>query len=313
VSLESDAAQPIAAGYLDAGDGNQVYWEERGNPDGKPAVVLHGGPGSGAGAGWADHFDLARYRVLLFDQRGCGRSRPSVGDPATDLITNTTDHLIADLELLREARGIDRWLLLGGSWGATLGLAYAQQHPDRVSELVLFSVTTTTRDEVDWITRQMGRLFPEQWERFIAPVPEVRERGDIAAAYARLLAADDPEVRSAAARAWCDWEDTHVSLAPGAAPDPRYQDPEFRAVFARLVTHYWSHAAWRDDGELLDGVTRIAHIPAALIHGRLDISSPVGIPWRLHQRWPTSDLEILDAGHGVGLGARVRAATDRFA
>ncbi|WP_371872692.1 hypothetical protein [Herbiconiux sp. L3-i23] len=173
-------------------------------------------------------------------------------------------------------------------------------------------MTTTTRDEVQWITREMSRLFPDEWERFIELVPQVREAGDIAGAYARLLAHSDPSVREPAALRWCEWEDTHVSLAPGYRHDVRFDDPSFRAVFARLVTHYWSHAAWRRDGELLAGVDAIADIPAVLVHGRHDVSSPVRIAWDLHRRWPGSELHIDEAGHGVGLDAPVIAALQRF-
>lgn len=304
---------PRESGILATDDGQRIYWETHGNPVGKSAVVLHGGPGSGAGTGWTTYFDLERYNVLLFDQRGCGRSTPSAGDPQTDLRLNTTDHLIRDIEALRALCGAEEWLVLGGSWGTTLALAYAQAHPDRVSELVLFSVTTTTNDEVDWVTRQMGRVFPEQWERLMALVPAVRDAGDIPAAYAELLADPDVRIRGEAARRWCEWEDTHISLAPGHRPDPRYRDPEFRATFARLVTHYWSHAAWRADDELLAGVESLSNVPTVLVHGRYDISSPAAVPYRLHARWPGSELHLVDAGHGAGLGDPVTAAISRFA
>jgi proline iminopeptidase len=305
--------QSFAEGMLDLGDGHRMRWEECGNPHGIPAVVMHGGPGSGATAGWREYFDPTRYRMVLADQRGCGRSTPSAGDWTRSLADNTTDRLIADFELLRESRGIDRWLLLGGSWGSTLALAYAIAHPERVSGLVLFSVTTTTESEVDWITRDMARVFPEQWEQFVQPLPEEDREGSIAAGYVKLLAHPDPRIREEAAKAWCAWEDTHVSLAPGWRPDPRYSDPAFRMVFARLVTHYWSHAAWRGPTELLDGVQRIAHLPAAFVHGRYDISSPLSTAWELHRRWPGSDLVVVEGGHGHGLAGAVTAALDRFA
>ncbi|RKF24932.1 prolyl aminopeptidase [Micromonospora globbae] len=309
-------AEPYAHGLLDVGDGQLVYWETCGNPDGTPAVVLHGGPGSGATAGWRRYFDPARYRVVLFDQRGCGRSLPHAADPAVDLSVNTTGHLVADIERLREHLGVDRWLVLGASWGSTLGLAYAQRHPDRVSALVLFSVVTTTRREVEWITRDMGRIFPAEWARFRDGVPPTDRDGNLAAAYARLLADPDPAVRERAARDWCAWDDTHVRTVPGAGPDPRFADPRFRMLSARLVTHYWSNAAFLPDGQLLRDAGRLAGIPGVLLHGRLDVSSPPDIPWQLAQAWPDARLELVEtAGHGAGggIGERVVAALDEFA
>ncbi|MET7751988.1 prolyl aminopeptidase [Micromonospora sp. NPDC005367] len=308
--------EPYAHGMLDVGDGQHVYWETCGNPDGKPAVVLHGGPGSGATPGWRRYFDPARYRVVLFDQRGCGRSRPNAADPDVDLTVNTTDHLIADIERLREHLDVHRWLVLGASWGSTLGLAYAQRHPERVSELVLFSVVTTSRREVEWITREMGRIFPAEWARFRDGVPPADRDGDLADAYAQRLADPDPAVRERAARDWCAWDDTHVRTVPGAVPDPRFEDPEFRMLSARLVTHYWRNAAFLPDGQLLRDAHRLAGVPGVLLHGRLDISSPPVIAWQLAQAWPAARLELIEAaGHGAGhgIGERVVAALDEFA
>ncbi|MER5883381.1 prolyl aminopeptidase [Streptomyces sp. NPDC001941] len=307
--------EPYDHGMLDVGDGHRVYWEVGGNPDGKPAVVLHGGPGSGAGPAWRQLFDPAAYRVVLLDQRGCGRSTPDAADPATSLETNTTAHLIADLELLRRHLGVEAWLVLGGSWGVTLALAYAQQHPSSVSELVLFSVTNTTRREVDWVTRDMGRVFPQEWERFRDAVPEDEREGSLVDAYARMLADPDPAVRERAAREWCRWEDTHVGTHPGHAPDPRYEDPAFRMRFARLVTHYWRHAAFLEDGALLRDAGKLAGIPGVLVHGRLDISGPPDTAWNLARAWPDAELVLVgDEGHGAGLTTTraLLAATDRF-
>ncbi|MER7417111.1 prolyl aminopeptidase [Micromonospora peucetia] len=308
--------EPDAHGMLDVGDGQLVYWETCGNPDGKPAVVLHGGPGSGCTPGWRTFFDPARYRMVLFDQRGCGRSTPHAADPAVDLSANTTDHLIADIELLREHLGVRRWLVLGASWGSSLGLAYAQRHPQRVSELVLFSVTAGTRREIEWITRDMGRVFPAEWARFRDGVPPADRDGDLADAYARLLADPDPVVRDEAARQWCAWEDTHVATVPGHRPDPRYDNPVFRMAFARLVTHYWRHGCFLPEGQLLRDAGRLAGIPGVLLHGRLDISSPADTAWRLAQAWPDARLELLEAaghGGGAGMAERVVAALDDFA
>jgi proline iminopeptidase len=308
--------EPYDHGLLDVGDGHLVYWETCGNPDGKPAVVLHGGPGSGCAPGWRRYFDPTAYRIVLFDQRGCRRSRPHASEPAVDLSTNTTPHLLADIERLRTHLGIDRWLVFGGSWGSTLGLAYAQAHPDRVSELVLFSIVGTSMREVEWITRDMGRLFPEQWARFRAGVPAPERDGSLVEAYSRLLHDPDPAVRERAARDWCAWEDTHVAIRADHQPDPRYDDPVFRLAFARLVTHYWRHAAWLPDGILLREAGRLAGIPGVLVHGRLDVSSPPDIAWYLAQAWPDAKLILVDeAGHGSsepGTTEALVAATDGF-
>ena len=288
-------------------DGHEIYWEVCGNPAGKPAVVLHGGPGSGCAPWWRDFFDLDGYRVLLFDQRGCGRSRPYT------LQANTTHHLIADIERLREHVGIERWLVLGGSWGSCLGLAYAQAHPERVTELVLFAVATGTRREVEWITRDVGRLYPAEWARFRDGVPEADRDGSLVDAYSRLLHDPDPAVRDKAARDWCAWEDAH--MRPGEPPDPRFDDARFRLAFARLVTHYWRHAAWLADDELLGGARGLAGIPGVLIHGRLDLSAPLEVPWALAQAWRGAELQVVEReGHAGGRGktSLIVAALDRF-
>ena len=301
---------------LDVGDGHRIYWEVCGARDGKPAVVFHGGPGSGCGPAWRRLFDPRAYRIVLFDQRGCGRSVPHASAPDVDLAANTTDHLLADVELLRRHLSIKRWLLLGGSWGSTLALAYGQRHPERVTEMVLFSVVTTTRREVKWVTRHAGRFFPEQWARFREGVPPSERDGNLVEAYNRLLLDPDPAVHDQAARDWCAWEDTHVRTRPSDPPDPRYEDPAFRLCFARLVTHYWRHAAWLEDGALLRDVDKLAGIPAVLIHGRLELSAPLDVPWMLAQSWDGSELAVIDdTGHtgGPNMTAALIAATDAFA
>jgi proline iminopeptidase len=307
----SDDPGPHASGRLEVGDGHRIYWEICGNPHGKPAVVLHGGPGSGCTPGYRDWFDPAAYRIVLFDQRNSGRSTPYAGEPVVDLSTNTTAHLIADIERLREHLAIERWLVAGISWGTTLGLAYAEEHPERVTELVLNSTVTSNGADVEWLTRAMGRVFPEQWERFRDAVPEPDRAGDLSAAYARLLQSPDPAVHGPAAQAWCDWEDTHVGTYPGHQPHPRYEDPRFRLCFARVVTHYFSNAGFLEEGQLLRDVLRLNGTPGVLIHGSLDISGPPDIPWQLSRRWVGSELILLEAGHGTSRAA-VRAATDRF-
>jgi len=295
------AIEPYDSGMLDVGDGHQVYWECCGKPDGKPALYLHGGPGSGCTPGQRRFFDPDAYRVVLFDQRGCGRSRPLASEPDADLSANTTAHLIADIEALRQDQGVENWTVLGLSWGTTLGLAYAQAHPRRVNALVLGSVTTTSRREVEWITQDVGRIFPRAWDRFAAAVPDALRRLPLVDAYATLLFDPDPAVRTRAAREWCAWEEAHVSLAPGHRPNPRYDEPEFRLRFARLVTHYWRNAAFLADDQLLREAPILDGIPGVLIHGRYDVSGPLETAWRLAQRWTTSRLHVIDdAGHGDG-------------
>ncbi|HEV2027007.1 MAG TPA: prolyl aminopeptidase [Candidatus Dormibacteraeota bacterium] len=309
--------EPYDHGMLDVGDGNLVYWEVSGSPAGKPAVMFHGGPGSGCAPWWRRYFNPNAYRVVLFDQRGCGRSTPHASDPGVNLAHNTTQHLIADIERLREYLGIDQWLVVGGSWGSTLALAYAESLPERASEMVLFSIATTTHRDVRWVTHDMGRYFPEAWARFKDGVPAADRDGDLVAAYYRSLHDPDPAVREKAARDWCRWEDTHVAVRSDHRPDPRYEDPSFRMAFARLVTHYWHHAAFLEDGVLLRDAGRLAAIPGVLVHGRMDLSSPLDVPWQLSRVWPGSELVVIDdAGHGAGqpgMREAVMAAIERFA
>ncbi|GAB4190139.1 MAG: prolyl aminopeptidase [Thalassobaculales bacterium] len=308
---------PYDGGRLDTGDGHSLYWEVCGNPAGRPALVLHGGPGSGCSPNVRRYFDPARYRVVLFDQRGAGRSTPHASDPAHDLATNTTRHLLGDIEALRERLGIARWLVYGVSWGSTLALAYARHHRERVTGLVLASVATTTAREIDWITRGVGAFVPEAWERFRNGVPADRRDGCLVDAYRRLLADPDPEVRAKAARDWCDWEMAIVAVHAGHRPDPRYEDAAFRLGFARLVTHYWHHRAWLAEDELLRAAPALAGIPGVLIHGRLDISGPLVTPWQLHRAWPGSRLvPVGGAGHDTrdpGMADAILAALDGFA
>ena len=293
--------EPYDSGMLDVGDGHRVYWECSGNPKGKPALFLHGGPGTGCSTGQRRFFDPSLYCAVLFDQRGCGRSRPLASEFGADLATNTTAHLIADIELLRVKLDVDRWTILGLSWGTTLALAYAQAHPERVSAMVLGFVTTTSHAEVRWITEDVRRIFPEDWDRFANAVPDRLRHMPLVDAYASMLADPDPAVCDHAARAWCAWEDAHVSLAPGHAPSPLFQDPQFRLGFARLVTHYWRHAAFLEEDQLIRDATRLNGIPGLLINGRYDVSGPLVTAWKLHKRWATSKLHILeDAGHGGG-------------
>jgi proline iminopeptidase len=313
MAIRYPAIEPYDQGMLDVGAGHLVYWEVSGNPSGKPAVALHGGPGGGSSPGRRRSFDPDAYRFVQFDQRGCGRSTPSAADPATDLATNTTEHLIGDIERLREHLGIDRWLVWGVSWGCTLALAYAQRFPERVTELVLVSVTMTRPGDVHWLYHEAGRYFPEQWARFRAGGGDAE---DLVAAYDRLLNAHpDPAVRVKAAKDWCDWEDAVVSLEEGWEPYEEYGDPAYRMMFARLCAHYFSHAAWLPDGELLRNAGRLAGIPGVLIHGRLDLGSPADVPWLLAQAWPDAELHFVNTGHtgGADMNEYMSAALERFA
>ncbi len=244
---------PYDSGLIDVGDGNRVYWEVCGNPDGKPAVFLHGGPGGGCSPGHRRMFDPARYRVVLFDQRNCGRSLPHAADAGTDLAANTTDHLIADIEQLRAQLGIDRWLVWGGSWGVTLALAYAERHPARVTELVLVAVTNTTRAEIDWLYGGLGTFFPEQWDRFrgfVGGRPDSTGT-ELAAAYDALLQGADEPARERAAFEWCAWEDAVVALDAERRPHSLFDDPRHGIAFARLCAHYFARHGFLADGELL--------------------------------------------------------------
>ncbi len=315
--LRYPAIEPYDTGMLDVGDGNLVYWEVCGNPDGKPALVVHGGPGSGCTAGARRHFDPGRYRTVLFDQRGCGRSTPHASDPATDMRHNTTGHLLADMERLREHLGIERWLLFGGSWGSTLLLAYAQRHPHRVSEIVVPGVTTTRRSEIDWLYRGVGRFFPEEWERFAAGARGAPRDGDLVGAYARLMADPDPAVREQATADWCAWEDAVLSLEPSGSAHPYGDRPSAaRMALVRICSHYFSHGAWLEEGALLRGAGRLAGIPGVLIHGRQDMAGPLGTAWELSRAWPDARLIVIDdAGHkgSDATQAQVIAALDRYA
>ena len=303
-------------GMLEVGDGHAIHWEVAGNPDGIPAVIVHGGPGAPMSARARRMFDPRRYRIVQFDQRQCGRSTPHAAEPVVDLSTNTTGHLLGDMELLREHLGIDRWVLWGGSWGTLLALTYAGAHPSRVRAMVLVSVVGSSRDDVAWITRSMGRVFPAQWERFRDAVPPADRDGDLAAAYARLLGDPDPAVHGPAAIAWCDWEDTHVATVPGHTHDTRYDDPRFRLCFARLVTHYWSNNHFVDDHAPLRDAHLLAGIPVVMINGQLDISGPLDAPWQLAKVLPDAELVVIDGeGHGGDDATMdaILAATDRFA
>ncbi|MDS1115660.1 prolyl aminopeptidase [Gordonia westfalica] len=311
--------EPYESGHLDVGDGQQIYWETTGNPDGKPVVFVHGGPGGGTSPAQRRFFDPARYRIVLFDQRGCGQSRPHIADGA-DLSVNTTPHLIADMEKLRTHLGIDRWQIFGGSWGSTLGLAYAQAHPDRVTELVLRGIFLLRRSEIDWYYNGgASHIFPDVWETYLEPIPTDERDGDLVAAYHRLLTSDDASVARAAARAWTGWEQATSYLLPrpeepGQGADEAHR---FDLAFASIENHYFVNHGFLDDGQLLDNIDAIAHIPGVIVQGRYDVVCPMRSAWDLHRAWPAADLHIVDdAGHAsfeAGIKHHLIEATDRFA
>ena len=306
--------EPYDHGLLEVSHGNAIYWEISGNPSGKPAVLLHGGPGQGSSPNMRRGFDPGRYRIVLFDQRGCGRSLPHASAPTTDMAFNTTEHLIADMEALRAHLGIARWLVAGGSWGSTLAIAYAERHPSRVSEVVLTAVMTSRRAEAAWLYGGLSRFFPEAWEQFRGHVPEAE---DVIAAYAHRMEHPELAVRLAAARAWCAWEDAALSLEPNAASSPYAGLPtDDLLAFVRICTHYLQHGAWLEEGALIRDAGRLEGIAGVLIHGRRDLTCPIDTAWALARAWPGAELVALDdAGHlrsDSGRAALV-GALDRFA
>ncbi len=312
------AIDPYEHGMLDVGDGNRLYWETCGNPRGKPAVVLHGGPGSGCSPWHRRLFDPSAYRVVLFDQRNCGRSTPHASAPDTDLASNNTANLIADIERLRRHLGIERWLVFGGSWGSTLALAYAERWPNRVTEIILFGVTTGRRMEFDWLFRGgVAVLFPENWDRLRAGLPAADRAGDIVEAYSRLLNDPDPAIRQQAALAWCTWESATPAWPPANGLSPRFRDPAYAMAFARIVTHYVRHNAWLEDGSLLRDAGAIAGISGIMVNGRFDLQAPIGWAWDLKRAWPGARLVIVDdAGHdasNAGITRELIHATIQFA
>jgi len=309
--------EPYESGMLLVGDGHRMYWEQSGNPDGKPVVFLHGGPGGGTSAWHRRFFDPERYRIVLFDQRGCGRSTPHVSAAHADLRHNTTWHLVADLELLRRNLGIDRWQVLGGSWGSALALAYAQAHSSAVSELVLRGVFTLQRHELEWFYEGgAAALFPDKWEDFIAPIP-VLERSRMIEAYHRRLSDPDPAVHVPAAVAWSRWEAETISLRPDPERIAEAVEPEHAVAFARIENHFFMNGGWFRDRQLLDEVAALRGVPAVIVQGRYDVCTPMMTAWELHRAWPEAEFVVVDdAGHAAsepGIARALRAATDRFA
>jgi len=307
-----DPIEPYETGMIDVGYGHTLYYERSGTRGAKPAVFLHGGPGGGISPRHRRLFDPTRYDVMLFDQRGCGRSTPHAG-----LEANTTWHLVADMERLRDMMGVEQWLVFGGSWGSTLALAYAETHPDRVSELVLRGIFTLRQAELDWYY-QFGasEVFPDLWESFVAPIPP-EERNDLRAAYRKRLTGDDEVARLEAARAWAIWEGRTITLLPDPDTSGGFEDPHFALAFARIENHYFVNNGWMDEGQLIRDAHRLRGIPGTIVHGRYDLVCPARTAWDLHRAWPEADFHLIDsAGHAYSEPAildRLIRTTERYA
>ncbi|MFI8592959.1 prolyl aminopeptidase [Microbacterium sp. NPDC078428] len=309
--------EPYDTRELLVGDGQRLYVEQSGNPDGKPVVFLHGGPGAGTSPWQRQLFDPEKYRIVLFDQRGCGRSTPHASAPDADLRHNTTWHLVADLEMLRKNLGITAWQVFGGSWGSALALAYAQTHPESVTEIVLRGVFTLRRVELEWFYEGGAEaIFPDLWERFVAPIP-VLERSRIIDAYHRRLFDADPAVHRPAALAWTTWEASTLTLRPDPELVASMTDADAATAFARIENHYFVHGGWLREGQLIEDAARLRGIPAVIVQGRYDVCTPAMTAWDLHRAWPEAELVIVDdAGHSAtepSIQAALVAATDRFA
>jgi proline iminopeptidase len=307
------ALEPYRTGRFAVPGGHDLYFEESGNPLGKPAVFVHGGPGGGTSAGQRRFFHPGRYRIILFDQRGCGQSTPHAS-----LEANTTWDLVADMERLREHLGLERWLVFGGSWGSTLGLAYAQAHPERVTELVLRGIFLLRRCELDWFYQDgASRLYPDAWEAYRDHIPPA-ERADFVSAYHRRLTSPEPQVRLEAARRWSGWEGATSRLLPDAELAAKMEEDAVALAMARIECHYFVNRGWFEtDDQLLRDVPRIRHIPCTIVQGRYDVVCPIDSAWALHRAWPEADFVVgPDAGHSAFEPANSRAlvaATDRYA
>lgn len=304
--------EPYKTGRLKVSPIHEIFFEEVGNPNGKPVVFVHGGPGGGTEPSHRRYFDPQHYRVILFDQRGCGRSTPYA-----ELEGNTTWDLIGDMEKLRAHLKIDKWMVFGGSWGSTLGLLYAQTHPDRVTALALRGIFLCRKKEIQWFYQDgASHIFPDVWERYLAPIPEA-EREDLVKAYYTRLTSPNRDVRMQAARAWSTWEGATSRLIPDLEMIDHCGADEFAEAFARIECHYFTHGIWmRNDNQILEDVHRIRHIPCEIVHGRYDVVCPVENAWDLHKTWPESALHIVaDAGHSAreaGILTKLIEITERF-
>jgi proline iminopeptidase len=304
--------QPYRTGRLRVSNLHEIYYEESGNPNGKPAVFVHGGPGSGTDAKQRSFFDPARYRIILFDQRGAGKSTPFAC-----LEQNTTWDLVEDMEKLRAHLGVEKWLVFGGSWGSTLGLAYAQTHPQRVSEIVLRGIFLLRKKEIDWFYQEGASwIFPDAWDAYLNHIP-VEERGSMVAAYYRRLTSSDKKVQLEAARIWSGWEGRTSKLLQDPGFIKGYEGDEFATAFARIECHYFMHKGFMEsDDQLLKGVEKTRHIPAVIVQGRYDVVCPARSAWDLVKAWPEASFFLVpDAGHSAfepGIARALVAATDRF-
>jgi proline iminopeptidase len=305
--------EPFNSGMLKVSEIHQIYFEESGNPKGKPVVFLHGGPGGGTLPKYRSFFNPEKYRIVLFDQRGSGKSTPHAC-----LEENTTWDLVADIERVRKHLGVSKWQVFGGSWGSTLALAYAQTHPTSVTELVLRGIFLLRWKEIQWFYQSgASELFPDVWENYLAPIPE-SERGDLVTAYHKRLTSTDRKTQIEAARAWSVWEGSTSKLYPDADMISHYEDEEFALAFARIESHYFvNRGFFESDNHLLNHIDSIRHIPAVIVHGRYDVVCPVDNAWALHRVWPEAELNIVpDAGHAAfepGISKALVSATDRFA
>lgn len=304
--------EPYASGHLDVGGGHSIYWERVGTKGAKPAVFLHGGPGGGLSPNQRRVFDPARYDVLLFDQRGCGKSKPFA-----ELEGNTTWDLVADIEKLRELVGVEQWQVFGGSWGSTLALAYAQTHPTRVTELILRGIFTLRRWELLWYYQHgASLLFPDKWEGFVAAIPP-EERDDMIGAYRRRLISPDREVQQAAALAWSKWEGETITLLPDTSVSNAFYGDDFALAFARIENHYFVHAGWLEEGQLIKNAAILRDIPGVIVQGRYDVACPPQTAWELHRAWPEAEMIMVEGeGHALsqpGILHHLIEATDRFA
>ncbi|TCR82200.1 prolyl aminopeptidase [Rhizobium sp. BK376] len=308
--------EPYDHGMLEVGDGNSIYWALSGNPKGISAIVLHGGPGSGSSANMRRFFDPQHYRIIQFDQRGCGKSQPNAADPQTDMSVNTTWHLVRDMERLRIFFGVERWLVFGHSWGCTLALVYAQQHAERIAGLVVAGITMTRQSEIDWLYHGMAVLLPQEWSRFRAGVPEEERDGHLVTAYHRLLQSPDPDLRLKAATSWHEWEGASILVDPDATLPRRWADPGYLLMRARIIAHYFHHRGWLTDSQILKEAHRLAGIRGVMVHGRMDLEAPLVTAWELSQAWPEAKLVVVPrSAHSpssAGMAAAIVDATDSF-
>jgi proline iminopeptidase len=306
--------EPYQTGMLDVGNGHRLYWELSGNPDGKPVVFLHGGPGGGSSPEHRRQFDPDKYRILVFDQRGCGKSTPYAS-----LEHNTTWDLVEDIEKLRtQVSKVDKWQVFGGSWGSTLSLAYAEKHPEQTTELVLRGIFLFDQYEIDWMYKDGGasQVYPDKFEEFLALIPE-EERGDLVEAYRRRLTSSDKEEQLRAAKAWSKWEGDIVTLLPSPETIEHFTSPEVAVAVSRIENHYMANHGWLEEGQLLKGARKLKGIPGVIVQGRHDTCTPPVAAWRLKEAWPEVELNLIpDGGHLFSepgnLDALVRA-TDKFA